>query len=61
MKIELTQEQLDDTISILEFAQSRLEQEASALLNVRAGRDLAVTRLGQAKKAADLVDFYLHQ
>ena len=59
MKIQLSQKRLDATIAALQAAQFRLEQEAAALLQVEAGRELAEERLKQAKDAADLTDFYL--
>lgn len=60
MKIEITQEQLDNLVEMLEIAQSRLELEAAALLNAPKGRRIAVKHLEQAEKAAALVDFFLH-
>ncbi len=70
MKIELTQDQLDATISALEFAMVRYEQEAAALLDtarhgqdeafVKLSRKLGQTRLKQADAVTALVDFYLH-
>lgn len=61
MKIELTQDQLDATIAVLEQAQTRFEQEAAALLRVTEGYELAQARLKQARDATALVDFYLAQ
>lgn len=71
MKIEISQEQLDDTITALEFAVVRYEQEAAALLDtarheqdevlVRLSRKLGRKRLEQADRTANLVDFYLHK
>ena len=58
MKIQLSQDRLDATIAVLEAAQFRFEQEAAALLQVAAGRELE-ERLKQAKTAAELADFYL--
>lgn len=70
MKIELSQEQLDATISALEFAMVRYEQEAAALIDtarheqdevlVRLSRKLGRTRLEQADAVTALVDYYLH-
>lgn len=60
MKIEITQEQLDATISALEDVLARYELEASMFLRHPAGGDLAEQRLSQAVEAAKLVDFYLH-
>lgn len=69
MKIEITQDQLDDTIKALEFAQTRYEQEAAALIGaarheqdetlVRLSRKLGRERLEQSDRASALVDFYL--
>ena len=61
MKIELTQAQLDAVIKALEDVLARYELEAAAFLRLSEGHDLAVKRLEQAKKAAELVDFFLHQ
>lgn len=60
MKIEITQEQLDNLVEMLELVQSRLELEATALLNAPKGRRIAIKRLEQAGKAAALADFFLH-
>ncbi|MFG6352170.1 MAG: hypothetical protein K1W21_11310 [Oscillospiraceae bacterium] len=60
MEIEITQEQIDNLVEVLEIAQTRLEQEAAALLRVTAGHELAMRRLKQADKAAALADFFLH-
>jgi len=59
MKMEISQELLDDTIATLEFAQTRLEQEAAALLQVTVGHVLAEKRLEQARTVGQLLDFYL--
>ena len=69
MKIELTQDQLNATIKVLEFAQGRYEQEAAALIGaaqheqdetlVRLSRELGREHLEQADQASNLVEFYL--
>ena len=69
MKIEISQEQLDAVIKVLEFAQDRSEQEAASLFyatrNAECDREM-VWALGQermelAHQAAELVDHFLHQ
>lgn len=72
MKIEITQEQLDDTIKALEFAQNRYEQDALTLLAASfrtSERDtaysascqtLGLERMARAVETTKLVDFYLH-
>ncbi len=60
MKIEITQEQLDSLVEMLEIVQSRLELEATALLNAPKGHRIAIKRLEQAGKAAALADFFLY-
>ena len=65
MKIELTQDQLNATIKVLEFAQGRYEQEAAALIGAaQHEQDETLVRLSrehleQADQASNLVDFYL--
>lgn len=70
MKIELTQEQLDATIAALEFAETRYEQEAAALISAarheqdevlcRLSWKLGRKRLEQSDRVGELVDFFQH-
>lgn len=59
VKYAIPDQILDDTVEALQAVETRFEQEAAALLRVDAGRELAEKRLAQAKKATELVDFYL--
>lgn len=70
VKYAIPAETLTATISALEFAMIRYEQEAAALLDTarheqdetlaKLGRKLGRKRLEQADRTANLVDFYLH-
>ncbi len=75
VKYAIPDEILADTIKTLEFAQSRYEQEAAALIGAALigaarheqdevltslGRKLGRERLMQSDRAAELVAFYLN-
>lgn len=70
VKYAIPADTLTATISALEFARDRYEQEASALIGaarheqdevlVRLSRKLGRERLEQADRTGDLVDFFLH-
>lgn len=69
VKYSIPADILTATITALEFAQSRYEQEAAALIGAARheqdevltslGRKLGRERLAQADRAAELVNFYL--
>ena len=69
VKYAIPAETLNATIKVLEFAQTRSEQEAASLFYAACSADehdhekiwrLGLERMELAEKAAELVDFYLH-
>lgn len=69
VKYPIPAKTLTDTVTALEFAQTRYEQEAAALIStsqheqdetlVKLSRKLGRERLAQAERTSELVDFYL--